>query len=484
MMAEPTYLSPPGEPVNQKELRSVRGRTFHEYLRRCDQDCFTTFLEVRRTSTADVVVFDIQPERPQEIVHNIKRVERIAISFPDNDAWYPEVFALRNDFPLVPHVNRGDKEFPRSLCLYDQAWNEEKPSWTPVNFLQRIHIWLSKTATGSLHAGDQPLEPLILTPSSVLVVPADFKTRIQQEPARKLRVQDCLRTNNKLTVVMDWDAGKMNKSSEWLCVTFEAPRHTHGVISRTPHNLKELDELCVVVGLPILEQLRNKISAWLQDPESKDFLEAKVIITLVLPKTRTKDGDIESVETVAFYTLKTTKELGAALGICDWKADVGGGAAGLLINAPAPNPDDFAQIEILAMTVKHFLDPATAAAMNGVKSDLKRALAIGVGAFGSQILNNLVRAGIGQWTLVDSDTLEPHNFARHLLPSPYVGHGKAEALADHLKYCLSTVPALVEPLAVDVLSPGKHADALKKEKDEQTSSSTSRHPLPSPANSA
>jgi hypothetical protein len=466
MMVEPTYLSPPGEAVNQKDLRSVRGRAFHEYLRRCDQGSFATLLEVRRTSTADVVVFDIQPERPQEIVHNIKRVERIAISFPDNDAWYPEVVALRNDFPLVPHVNRGDKEFPRSLCLFDQAWNEEKLSWTPVRFLQRIQTWLSKTATGSLHAGDQPLEPLILIPCSVLVVPADFKTRIRKEPAIKLRVQDCLRTNNKFTIVMDWDARKLNKPAEWLCATFEAPHHTHGVISRTPHNLKELHELCAVVGLPILEQLRDKISAWLQDPETKGFLEAKVILTLLLPKTRTKGGDLEWVETVAFYTLKTTKELGAALGICDWKADVVGGAAGLLINAPAPNPDDFAQIEILAMTVKPFLDPSTAADMNGVESDLKRALAIGVGAFGSQILNNFIRAGIGQWTLVDSDTLEPHNLARHLLPAHCVGRGKAEALSDHLKYCLSTVPALVEPLAVDVLSPGKHADVLKKEKEQ------------------
>lgn len=464
-MPEPTYLPAPGDPAEPRKLHSVRGRQFLEYLLRSGPDSFVTLLEVKRTPTADVVVFDIQPERSQKIVHDIKRVERIAVSFPDNDTWYPEVLALRDGFPLAPHVNRRDVEFPRSLCLYDRAWNDEKPSWTPVNFLQRIQTWLSKTATGTLHAEDQPLEPLILTQSSILVVPADFKTAIRKEPARKLRVLNCLAPKDKFMIVTDWELGKMNKPPEWLCVTFEAPLHTHGVISRTPHSLKELHGLCLTVGLPILDQLKDNISAWLQDRETRNFLEAKIILVLVLPKRRTTGGDLEWVETVAFYTLNSAKEIGSTLGICDWKSDVEGGLAGFLLNAPAPAPDEFAKFEILAMTVKPFLDPATAAAMNGVESTLKTALAIGAGAFGSQVMNNFVRAGIGQWTVVDSDILEPHNFARHLLPGPYVGREKAEALAGHLKFCLSTVPALVEPLAVDVLSPEENADALKKAKE-------------------
>ena len=461
-MPEAAYLPALGEPIEPKELKSTRGRQFFEYLSRAGSKGFVSLLEVRRTNEEDVIVFEIQPERSQKIVHDIRRVERISVSFKEADTWYPEVQALRADFPLAPHVNRRDAEFPRSLCLYDQAWNDEKPSWTPVNFLQRIQTWLSKTSDGTLHAADQPLEPLILTAGAMLVVPADFNTAIREEPTRRLRVLNCLAPFNKFTVVTDWDLGKMKQDKPWLCVTFEAPPRHHGVISRTPHNLKDLHELCMTVKLSILDQLRDKISAWLQDPDTKDFLNAKVIFVLVLPKTRSEGGEIERVETVAFYTLKTAKEIGAVLGICDWKSDVGGGATGLLINAPALNPEDFAKIEILAMGVKPFLDTATAAAMNGIESDLKIALAIGAGALGSQVVNNFVRAGIGQWTIVDSDTFEPHNFARHLLPAPYVGHAKAEALAVNLNHCLSTVPALVEPLTIDVLNPGENIDALKK----------------------
>ena len=124
---------------------------------------FVTLRELRRQGDppADVIVFDIEPERPQKLHNDIRGLETVAVLFGDDDQLYPEVLALREDFPMVPHVNRRPLEFPGNLCLYDQAWADERPSWTPVNFLKRIHTWLSKTADGMLHAPDQPLEPLM-----------------------------------------------------------------------------------------------------------------------------------------------------------------------------------------------------------------------------------------------------------------------------------------------------------------------------------
>src|SRR5205823_4548508 len=90
------------------------------------------------------------------------------------DTWYPEVVALRSDFPRVPHLNHRNREFPRSLCLYEQPWPEIALRWTPSAFVERIRYWLAETAKGTLHHADQPLEPLLLGTGRRIIIPADL----------------------------------------------------------------------------------------------------------------------------------------------------------------------------------------------------------------------------------------------------------------------------------------------------------------------
>src|SRR5690606_15628892 len=69
---------------------------------------------------------------------------------------------------------------------------------------------------------------------------------------------------------------------------------------------------------------------------------------------------------------------------------------------------------------------------------------------GSHVVNNLVRAGYGRWTVVDSDVLLPHNLARHSLPGVFVGQSKAEAVAMMLNSTIAGPPA-VRAIAEDIL---------------------------------
>ena len=86
--------------------------------------------------------------------------------------------------------------------------------------------------------------------------------------------------------------------------------------------------------------------------------------------------------------------------------------------------------------------------------------AIGVGALGSQVVANLVRAGFGQWTIVDHDVLLPHNLGRHALGGPAVGYSKAVALAAMLN---GTVDGenIARAIEADVLQEGQHAESLQ-----------------------
>ena len=57
-----------------------------------------------------------------------------------------------------------------------------------------------------------------------------------------------------------------------------------------------------------------------------------------------------------------------------------------------------------------------------------RVVLVGAGALGSQIHGNLSRMGWGRWTVVDRDTLLPHNVARHRLGEHVVGVSKVRAI--------------------------------------------------------
>jgi len=82
----------------------------------------------------------------------------------------PEVLALREDFPLVPHLNLRREEKPRSLCLYEDPFDILRLRLTAVVLLNRVLEWLNLTARGQLHQHDQPLEPLLAATPFVLVL--------------------------------------------------------------------------------------------------------------------------------------------------------------------------------------------------------------------------------------------------------------------------------------------------------------------------
>lgn len=60
------------------------------------------------------------------------------------------------------------------------------------------------------------------------------------------------------------------------------------------------------------------------------------------------------------------------------------------------------------------------------------ALVLGAGALGSYVVDHLAKAGIGQVTVVDHDSLEPANIGRHLLGAHLIGANKARAVATYV----------------------------------------------------
>ena len=80
---------------------------------------------------------------------------------------------------------------------------------------------------------------------------------------------------------------------------------------------------------------------------------------------------------------------------------------------------------------------------------------IGVGSGGGFVALSLAMSGVGHFTLVDMEPLEPPNLVRHVADARYLGVNKAEAVADLIRQ--RNPGATIRVIADDVIL---HPEAL------------------------
>src|SRR5436190_15447558 len=108
-----------GTPVNPSSLVLPRARSFAETLGSGCLD-YVKLIECRQLPnppSAEIVVIEVEVERPQSLANPIQRFERLAIVFQPDDSTYPFAWSLRKSFPRVKHLNFNDFEIPRDFCL-------------------------------------------------------------------------------------------------------------------------------------------------------------------------------------------------------------------------------------------------------------------------------------------------------------------------------------------------------------------------------
>lgn len=449
MQAE--FLDPGGILVPESSLALRRAKDLVATLRGPGA-LFASVIECRSTSEADTVVIDVEVERPQIVAHDIRNTERVAAVFPRDDNSYPDVFALRRDFPELQHQNQRFEELPRSLCLYDQPWCNVRITWTAPAFIERIRWWMKRAARDELHATDQGLEPFLMSWGQWLVLPpsADASTSAESFLVTLPGGKD-----GRVLLADDDEPGDAARGGVRLVVLrFEAPAQRHRVLPRIPRTLADLSSLLRAGDFDLLSMFRERLRTWPKEKEA--HLQKRVILLISLPKTRTEDGPVERVEHCAVLIDLILLDLGVTIGV--WS--VHDGIRGLLL-APDPSKDG-SDVTVNLMNVCHALTRDSAAVLNALPgaSDLN-ILAIGAGALGSHVAMNLARAGWGRWTLVDNDDLLPHNLARHAVGGAGVGWRKAAALALEMNWLYRT-PETASFIDADILRPGTQADRINE----------------------
>ena len=413
---EDRYLSVDGEATAPEGLTFPKARDLAVRLS-AETIPHAVLVECRQQDGAETVVFDVRVQVPSRRVHPIQRCERVAVTFNDGDHDLPSVEALRRRFPQVPHLNLHIQEYPRSLCLYDERYEELKRSWTSTRFVQRVRWWLELTARGELHRDDQPLERILMDYSGWIVLPPDLSMDVAERLFVTRAYTDRM---GRWFLLTKRQAAPDGRTSAQVVVQVQCcePR-THGVINRRPVNLADVATMAEAGDFDVIARLREALPVW-----KEQFAESQVVLVLVFPKARTEGGPVEDHDVWSFVIGQSVRQIGIGLGI--WE-EIDGNLATLL------EVDDEKRGQGIAVDVLNPCFELTrdlAARLNERPMAIDaRIVGVGLGALGSQVVINLARAGFGRWTVIDPDRLMPHNLARHALSGDFVGLSKAEAVA-------------------------------------------------------
>lgn len=431
-------LPAPGDQAAAPETLNIP--MARQFARTAQRVPFVSFVECRKADGRyEVVVLELEVERPQHPEHDIRRYEVVAFVFFVDQSLAPEVLALRADFPHVPHLNLRFEEFPRSLCIYEDAFAEFGFKWNPSHFIEDTRSWLARTSRGEAHAADQRLEPLLDANAAELVLPHNLLEGVTSPTVLFLRPSQW---SNRRIVVEGTLEGPQPGS---ICaVHVVGSPQVHGIIRKQPRQVAELHELLASASIDLKTSLHTALRSFVSSNSSDLMKHTTIILLIDLPKLRRAGGEVESTDYVAFGIPTSIGDLGVALGLHE-KA---GGHYVPIIGASGNA--QISTLPVVAFRRLVTLSPELASAFNGVQPNSDRMSFVGLGALGSQVFNNLVRSGFGIWSLIDKDFQFPHNNARHFL-FEMAGESKAEAMAAIARAVLPSRPAAA--LVADVIFP-------------------------------
>ena len=351
----------------------------------------------------------------------VRNIEPITI-YISNEETLP-IVTVRDDFPIVPHLNVHEDNVRKSLCYSDLGYHEIRHKLNGRFLLTCIENWFRKTSMNQLHRPDQPLEPFFPYVNNVIV----WNGQLGKPYFDKYIVED--REFGKL----------MYQSSDgnyFAVFSLPVPPDFSNLIHNMPQTLLEL--LCSFKNY-------DTIITWLIDllsivrfpkiynkyfrQERNSLLACKVLINIAIPKQRTDRAPIETFDLRSFVIDKSLKDILTDYGLSlngsklEPSKHTGGNGANIAIT---PFIVHLAQSK-LKCRCANLVDEADGE---------KHFSLVGVGAIGSHILNNCLRSGYGKWTIIDHDYFWPHNIARHVLTSNDIGYSKVKSLekvASHIQ---------------------------------------------------
>jgi hypothetical protein len=401
------------------------------------------FIEVRRLERddgyAEILIVDCENDGvPTRNTVGIEYRERLGLLFHSDPERMPEIRPLRRGFPYLAHQNQVTEGDPPSLCLYVVRWAEVRRTWTPELHLSRTLSWLAEAASGTLHRGEQPLEPMYFDSPYELVLPFDFLEKIGTADHRLVITRRVDRGQHATLV------GRMATVTETAvgiglpCVVVVLSSVTHGRIEPFPSTLGALDQQLAARGAPLADRLRESIRNLCQAGRLQRTDMDLTLLVVAVPLVREAGAEPERVEKRGFVIGANIADLGVGIGALEKLCanDLNGargdrdGSAYVpinLIGGAAVKDGRWREQGLGPVTLIDAFTPAMGRQMAALASEGPTGVLAGFGALGSRMFELWERSGWGNWTIIDPDHLRPHNLARHSALENLVGSSKAAA---------------------------------------------------------
>lgn len=430
--AEVSDLPPRARSVAEALVRGLSGATLKEVRQALDGTIFA--LRV-----------DCEVERPQLLEYDIKGLESIAILFGADESIQPSILALRSDFPDTPHQNEKPENFPCVLCADDRPWPEIQLTWTPLDLIRRIQIWLAKAARGELHESGRPLDPIFFRAQRTIILPRVAVSNQQEN----LELAGFVHDDQRVIVTKPIaELERIPEQGRLVVVVYRVKEQEMSRLRHAPVTLSGLAKEMKVREVDLIKDLQERTVHW-SGLAGDDLrrLSSRLAIVVAFPIGQAGGEAVDDVR--VFVAENSIGEIGVALGTL-WPNTSGKGSKAGYVRAVPASPANIEGITIEPTEVQFEFDRELAASAAGVAPDKRRAVLVGAGALGSQLALNLTREGAFLWSIVDNDHLMPHNLARHGLSAADVGLAKATALARELGHLLGE-PATA--IIADIIAP-------------------------------
>jgi len=384
-----------GSEIRGDQLRLPRARAIyrsvnnHEYAEmvRCQ----------RNTSQDEILTFRLKrlqiPEYPE---YTIRTEETVAVVCHKIEETWPDVYALRNDFPLgLPHSNAKPYKRPVSICVADYVFYDVRLQFSAYDFINSIRHWFEKNSIGELHEKDRPLE-IFMMPDGVCA------------QRGKMDIANPYLNFKKITD-FTYTVCASNKEEATHCMMTVVADQT--IATSMVYKPRTLGELSDIIKIYKADALMPYVV--LESAKIPKYASRFPILLFVLTNqkratsedTRSQIFAVEIVispqEIVNQFRTKSLKE------IYEW-----------LRTYPIKLYDYRDDVCIENNMVA-----------NGVKEFLSDITFIGCGTLGSNVIDHFFHKGIcAKMVVIDNDYYFPHNYGRHILPASNVMEKKVIAL--------------------------------------------------------
>jgi hypothetical protein len=405
-----------------------------------------------RVAAAFTVKVDLPSRGPVGGV-DIRPREPIMLVFHRRD--YPEkapsARSDRRDFPVsrVSHLYVVEEGRPPALCLHRGNIDDWFAEHTLGDLLGRVRGWFRDAAGDRLNRDADFFEPTRLDElaGTAIFSPQEFQRWVKhgwdggsgrpgfgfltmrtlepdgQQPLKDayvpFRVREFYTKGRDLTAKLK-EVADFNKAAAGhgtvapgcfgiLCWSARSSPVTD-YFGRLPKDVSGLLELCGRYDIPLGEALRDYAARGLN-------LLGLVPVIVAFARPRPLIGTNSTIEPLCF--------------VLDGRGPASAETHKLPAGAAA-----------VPLSQRSPMDPKRAREVAGLEDGYARGrvLLFGCGALGSKLALHFGRSGHTALTVVDRDTLSPHNLVRHALLADRVGQNKAKAAARSVRAIYDSVP--------------------------------------------